>query len=203
MCNTVHTTLRLVAVVRGLVWPVDRDVKVLRLRIAESGELDIQLSKVSASDFLIKLLGQDVDAKRELLGSGPKSDLSKGLVSERARHNEGRVASCTSKVNETSLCKEDDVAARRHGETVNLGLDIDNGLCVGFQPSNVNLDIEMTNAKKKGQQRTFISRCLTNLQTIASSGMTGKCADVMISRLPVVVTKILERGAASSIVVTS
>ena len=41
------------------------------------------------------------------------------------------------------------------------------------------------------------------LQTIASLGITDKCSPRMMSRLPVAVTKMLPRGAASSIVVTS
>ena len=44
---------------------------------------------------------------------------------------------------------------------------------------------------------------VTYFETIASSGMTSKCFAVMMSLLPVVVTKMLPRGAASSMVVTS
>lgn len=74
--------MRLVAVVRSLVRTVDGDVEVLRLDIGENGELDSELSKVSTSDFLIKLLRQDVHAQGELLRGSPESDLRENLVCE-------------------------------------------------------------------------------------------------------------------------
>jgi len=55
------------------------------------------------------------------------------------------VASSTAKVDETTLSKEDDVTAVGHEETVNLGLDVLDRAGVGLEPSNVNLDIEVTN----------------------------------------------------------
>lgn len=51
-------------------------------------------------------------------------------------------------VHKTAFGKEDDVAPRGHGESVNLGLDVDDLLSVGLEPSNVNLDIEVANAGK-------------------------------------------------------
>ena len=77
----------LVAVVRGLVGTVDRDVEVLRLRGREHGELHVELLEVSAGDFLVQLLGEHVDTERELLRACPESDLGKHLVGERARHH--------------------------------------------------------------------------------------------------------------------
>lgn len=115
--------------------------------------------KVETGDLLIEDLGEDIDTNVELVGLGEldvlltpslvgglvQHDLGKDLVGERARHNERRVASSTAKVDETTLSKEDDVTAVGHEETVNLGLDVLDRAGVGLEPSNVNLDIEVTN----------------------------------------------------------
>jgi len=55
------------------------------------------------------------------------------------------VASGASQVNETSLSEKDDVAAGLHEVTVDLRLDVLDASSVLLQPSNVNLDIEVTN----------------------------------------------------------
>jgi hypothetical protein len=108
-------------------------------------------------------------------------------------------------IDKTALGKENNVTARRHRETVNLRLDIDDLLSVGFQPRNVDLDIEMPDAEiiVRLSHSAIHNGYATYLLTIASSSMTSKCLAVIMSLLPVVVTKILARGAASSIVVTS
>ena len=48
-----HQGERLVAVMRGLIRTIDGDVEVLGLGIAQCGKLDIELSQMGASDFLI------------------------------------------------------------------------------------------------------------------------------------------------------
>ena len=117
------------------------------------------MGKVETSNLLVKDLGKDVDTSLELLGLGKlnvllgegsilvlvEEDLSQDLVGEGARHDERRVASGTTQVNETTLGEEDDVVAVGHEEAVDLGLDVDDGLGVLLQPGNVNLDIEVTN----------------------------------------------------------
>jgi len=50
---------------------------------------------MGASNLFIELLGQYVNAKREFLRGSPEGDLSKNLVSERARHYKGGVSSST------------------------------------------------------------------------------------------------------------
>ena len=97
------TTRRLVAVVRGLVGAVGRDVKVLALSFGENGQLDVELLQVRAGDLLVKFLGEHVDTKRELLGSGPESNLSEDLVGERAGHDKGWVTGGAPKVHETTF----------------------------------------------------------------------------------------------------
>lgn len=114
------------------------------------------------------------------------------------------MASSTAKVNETTLSKEDDVAAVGHQVTVNLGLDVLDGLGVGLEPGNVNLNVEVANVWS-GQLNRHISNkywILNLLQTMASFFMTSKCLATRMSRQPVVVTKIWPRGAASSMVTT-
>ena len=90
---------------RGLVGAVDGDVKVLALSFVKDGQLDVELLQVRAGDFLVKLLGEHVDTKRELLGSGPESNLSEDLVGERAGHDKGWVTGGAPEVHETTLSK--------------------------------------------------------------------------------------------------
>jgi hypothetical protein len=139
---------RLVAIVRGLVGALDGNVEVLALGFGENSQFNVELLQVRASDLLVKFLGEHVDTKRELLRSGPESNLGEDLIGERAGHDEGWVAGGASEVDETTLSKQDDMATIRHGETINLGLDIDDGLRVGLEPGNIDLDIEVTNARK-------------------------------------------------------
>lgn len=47
------------------------------------------------------------------------------------------------KVDKTTLSKQNDMPAGRHGEAVNLRFDIDDLLCILLQPSNVDFNIEM------------------------------------------------------------
>jgi hypothetical protein len=41
------------------------------------------------------------------------------------------------------------VATRSHGEAINLGLNVDNLFCVGFQPGDIDLNIEVTNTRDR------------------------------------------------------
>jgi hypothetical protein len=100
---------------------------------------------VSAGNLLIELLGEHVDAERELLRVRPESDLGQDLVGERAGHDKGGVTSGAAQVDETTLSEKDDVTAAGHGEAINLGLDIDSLLGIGLQPGNVDLNVEVTN----------------------------------------------------------
>ena len=120
--------------------------------------------QVKTGNLLVEDLGQDVDTDG-LLARGTEldvllaedsilsleeGDLSKDLVGERAGHDEGRVTSGTSEVNQTTLSQQDDVTAVRHEVTVNLGLDVLDGLGVGLEPGNVNLNVEVTNVADNG-----------------------------------------------------
>ena len=149
----------LVTVDVALEGTLDREAEVLSLDLGELGELNVDVGQVKKSDLLVEDLGEDVDTDVELAGlaeldvlvaellvtSLVQHDLGKDLVGERAGHDERRVTGSTSQVNETALSEEDDVTAVLHEETVNLGLDVLDRAGVGLEPSNVNLDIEVTN----------------------------------------------------------
>ena len=140
----------LVTVVEGFVGTVFGNVEVLGLLIAEDGQLDVELLKMSTGNLLVQLLGQNVDAEGELLRSRPEGDLSKDLVSEGAGHDEGWVSSGASEVDKTTFGKEDDVPARWHGIPVNLRLDVHDGLGVLLQPGDVDLNVEVTDVGNDG-----------------------------------------------------
>jgi len=57
--------------------------------------------------------------------------------------------------------------------------------------------------KKEIPTIKFKNKFVTHLQTMASSFIERKCSEVIMSRHPVVVTKMFPSRAASSIVVTS
>ena len=87
----------------------------------------------------------------ELLVAGlVQHDLGKDLVGEGAGHDEGRVASGASQVDETALSEEDDVAAVLHEVAVDLGLDAGDRLGVLLEPRNVDFDIEVTDVANNG-----------------------------------------------------
>lgn len=96
------------------------------------------------------------------------------------------MTSGTSQVDKTTLSKEDDVPAVGHGESIDLGLNIDGLLGVSLEPCNINFNIEVTNAEKK-KKKKHCERKMRSceirirnvrwdiyLDTMASSGMTEK-----------------------------
>ena len=146
---------------RSLVGTIDGDADVFGLDVAELRQFYVELGKVGARDLLVEFLGEHVNAQGENLRGLPESDLRKDLIAERARHHEGRVACRTAEVDKTTLGEEDDVAAGRHREAVNLGLDVGDRLRVGLQPCHVNFDVEVANAEARkvecdGTSRTIL-----------------------------------------------
>ncbi len=133
---------------RRLVRAVGGDVQVRGLLGAERGQLDVELGKVRAGNLLVELLREHVDAELELAGVGPESDLGEHLVGERAGHDEGRVASGTAKVHETTLREEDDVAAVGQRVAIDLGLDVDGLHRVLLEPRDIDLNVEVTDATR-------------------------------------------------------
>ena len=68
------------------------------------------------------------------------------------------------------------MAAVGHGETIDLGLDIRDGNSIGLEPGDIDLNIEVTDAKDCNKYMCGCSSMMrtTYLQTMASSGMTAK-----------------------------
>ena len=102
-----------------------------------------------ARDLLVELLREHVNTELELARVRPEGDLGKDLVGERAGHDKRRVAGGASKVDKAALGEEDNVTAVGHGEAVNLGLDVHALLRVLLEPINIDLNIEVANAKGK------------------------------------------------------
>ena len=155
--------LCLVAVDLALVGASNLKAEVLSLDGGELSQLGVDVVQVAASDLLIQLLRQNVDtdillaasteldvllAESGILGL-EESDLSKDLVGEGAGHDEGRVTGGTAQVDQATLSQEDNVLAVQE-VAVDLGLDVLDGLSVGLQPGNVNLNIEVTNVANNG-----------------------------------------------------
>ena len=137
---------------------VDIQAKVVGLDGGELGQLGVDVIQMETGNLLVENLGQNVDTDG-LLARGTElnvllteddtlgleqGNLSQDLVGEGAGHDEGRVASSTAKVDQTTLSQEDDVTAVGHLVTVNLGLDVLDRLGVGLEPGNVDLDVKVT-----------------------------------------------------------
>merc|ERR1719265_2337181 len=74
---------------------------------------------MQASNFLVELLWKEVHVILVCLGLLPilqQIKLCKSLVGEGTRHHEGRMAGCTTKVQQTPSSKHDDSVAIRELE---------------------------------------------------------------------------------------
>lgn len=188
----------------ALEWSLNLQAKVLSLDWGQLGQLSVDVSQMESGNGFIQDLWENVNANLELLRLAEldvllaeglvltlvQHDLGKDLVGERAGHNERRVTSGTAQVDETALCKEDNVAAVLHEEAVDLWLDVRDGGRVLLQPRNVNLNIEMADVCTLCQSGTVRLSQVYSLQTMASFGICSKCSPTRMSRHPVVVTKI-------------
>lgn len=176
--------INLVTVDVALERTLNRETEVLGLDLGELGKLDVDVCQMEKSNLLIENLGEDVDTDIKLAGLAKldvlvakllvsgfvQHDLGKDLVGERAGHNEGGVASGTAQVHETTLGKEDDVAATWHQVAVNLGLDVGNRFSVLLEPRNVDFDIEVTDVADDGIVRHSLEVHASEDVTAASSG---------------------------------
>lgn len=143
--KSLHAQQHLVAVVLGLERTLGVEAEVICLDSGELGELDANLGQVRGSDLLIELLGEHVNAQGVGSSVGPEGNLGQDLVGERVGHDERRVASGASQVDQATLSQENDVVARGHLEAVDLGLDVDVSDSVLLQPGDIQLNIEVTN----------------------------------------------------------
>lgn len=141
---------RLVSVVVGLVGTGRGETQVVGLDGGQFGQLDAQGDQVGSSDFLVQLLGQEVDTDGVRLLLGPQFDLGQDLVGERTGHDERRVTSGTTQVDQSTFSQQDDVSAVVHGVSVDLGLDVGDGSGVGLQPCDIDFDVKVTDVADNG-----------------------------------------------------
>lgn len=155
----------LIAVHVGLVRSLGSKADILGLLGAETLQLGTQVVEVQTGDLLVENLGENVDTNVELAGSLGElgvlagelgvlalvqHDLGEDLVGERAGHDKRGVSSGTSQVDETTLGKQDDVAAVLHEEAVDLGLDGNAAGRVSLEPGNVDLAVKVANVANNG-----------------------------------------------------
>ena len=130
-------------------------VNVLSLLFGKDGELGVKSSQMELGDLLVEFLGEDVHFAAFVLvfvvSVVPELDLSKDLVGEGARHDERRVTSGASKVEESTLGKDDDSMAIGEGVSVDLLLDVD-ALNTGpvVKTVHIHLVIEMSDVSDNG-----------------------------------------------------
>lgn len=67
------------------------------------------------------------------------------------------------------------MAAGGHGEAVNLGLDVDGLLGIRLEPSNINLDVEVTNAKSRVRKHSL----LESKHSLGDDGILGHSLEVL------------------------
>ena len=91
---------------------------------AQLGQFHADTIKVQTGDFLVQMLGQDIDLVLVFAGVFPQFDLRQHLVGERRGHDEGRVAGGVAKVQQTAFGQQDQTVARRHLDHVDLFLDV-------------------------------------------------------------------------------
>ena len=141
------------------------------------------MGQVKLSNLLVEDLWKNVDTDIELLGLAElnvllsessvvaleQHNLGKDLVGEGAGHDEGGVSGSTAKVDKATLSEEDDVAAVLHEETVDLWLDVLDGLGVGLQPGDIDLNIEVTDVANDGVVWHLLE-VLTDKDITASGG---------------------------------
>lgn len=87
-----------------LVWALNWHTDVVGLVALQNGQLGSKSIEVQSCDLLVELLGQLEHSGFKLLGGsvGPELELGECLVAERGGHDEGRVASGATEVEETA-----------------------------------------------------------------------------------------------------
>jgi hypothetical protein len=119
--------LRLVAVRVRLVRPAHRHVDVVSLLLREDGKLRAERREVEPGNLLVEVLREQVHLVGLVLAAVallPELELRKGLVRERARHDEGRVAGGAAQVEQTARGQHDDAMPVREDVAVDLRLDV-------------------------------------------------------------------------------
>src|SRR5262249_10224750 len=97
----------LVAVMIGLVGPSLTDVEVLRLLRREPRQLRAQLLEMERRDFLVEVLGQNIDFVLVFTVISPQFELRQHLVAEGRAHDEARMASRAAEIDEPTFGEND------------------------------------------------------------------------------------------------
>merc|ERR1712205_233460 len=110
-----------VAVGGALEWTLDPNTNIVRLLLGQCGEVRAESWQVQPGNLLIQRLRQKVHivlVGLRLLPVLQEVQLSKNLIGERAGHDEGWVASSTTKVEQSASGQDDDAVAIRELEAV-------------------------------------------------------------------------------------
>lgn len=118
----------------------------------QKGDLLVQdlREDVDANLFLTRLTKLNVSLPELFILGFEQHDLGQDLVGERTRHDKGRVTGCTAKVDKTAFGEEDDVTAILHEVAVDLWFNILDGFGIGFQPGDVDFNVEVTDIANNG-----------------------------------------------------
>ena len=139
---------RSVAVVVRLVGTFHRHVDVIRLILAELGELGADATQVKSSHHLIEMLGQHVHLFGILIALGEQLDLSQHLIGERVTHHKAGVAGGTAQIHEAAFRQQDDFVAAGQRDVVHLRLDV--LPCVLLEGGDIDLVVEVADVADDG-----------------------------------------------------
>merc|ERR1711939_1200512 len=120
------SALCLVPVGIGFVRSFTLDTNIVRLLLCQCCELCAQSRQVKPSHLLIQLLGEEVHIVLVLLLLHilEEIELRKRLVGEGTRHDKRWVASCTTKIQQATTCKNNDTVTIRELKAIDLWLDV-------------------------------------------------------------------------------
>ena len=108
----------------GLERALGRNRKIGRLFRGHHRQLHADLAQMQLGDLFVEVLGQGEDLLAVMAGLGPQLDLGQGLVGERGRHHEGRVAGRVAEVHQAAFRQQDDALAVGELDLVDLRLDV-------------------------------------------------------------------------------
>lgn len=126
MFAIVQRTKFLIAVAIRLERTLHRDSNVVSLLLGQNCEFGSELSKMETGNFLVELLGEQVDLLGVLARGAvcPELNLSESLVGEGAGHHKARVASGASEIQQATLSEDDDSVLVGEHKAIDLGLDV-------------------------------------------------------------------------------
>ncbi|AEM42107.1 hypothetical protein KVU_2268 [Ketogulonicigenium vulgare WSH-001] len=125
----------------GLEGAFDGYANVISLLHRQLSQFHADLFQMQTGDFLVQMLGQDIDAGGIFIALGPQFDLRQHLVGEAGGHDKAGVAGRISKVQQAAFGQQDDAVARGHRDHIDLLFDI--GPLVVFQRGDLDFVVEV------------------------------------------------------------